>query len=83
MLFGLGRAGTVAAVLLAQSLISITLVFLLAAPIGQGRRAHLARHRGHSHERPLAAGAGRSRIPGQSEGQPNRAGGAWPGESAP
>jgi O-antigen/teichoic acid export membrane protein len=35
MLFGLGRAGTVAAVLLAQSLISITLVFLLAAPIGQ------------------------------------------------
>ena len=35
MLFGLGRAGTVAAVLLFQSVISITLVFVLAAPLGQ------------------------------------------------
>jgi O-antigen/teichoic acid export membrane protein len=35
MLFGLGRAGTVAAVLLFQGLISIGLVFLLAAPLGQ------------------------------------------------
>jgi O-antigen/teichoic acid export membrane protein len=35
MLFGLGRAGTVAAVLLLQSLISIALVFLLATSLSQ------------------------------------------------